>query len=720
MKLDFLNKLVMDMRPVKIAIVLLLFCASVNAQDSKFALMKMGQYFIGVTDNADKQTFNFTTGFFPNDYNIISDRGQHGDANNGSGFRLGVVRYWFNPYTNLQDTIPIYGPVSEFNPSGTIINPLTNYIRYRYPQQVIEFNDVELEDFGTYDPAQFGDETFDQVVTSTVEYIYGIQMHRKVMSWSQQYNDNYIIFDVEFENKSDDTFDSLYISMQNNQQNTHMSYGRNPIIPASERYNNRITWQHYYGAEVGDSLRVFYEYSADDPDQSGDNMGAPVISQQGRLAGPDIFFRTVLHASQEPYTNEAADVDDFTQPKITYMGNANNIPSNQGGEDQFGSTNAWALVGGYSDYFPKQGNVWPGTHHGGNNDEIGVSDFSQFPAGTKTSINCKMYTVFGPYHMEPGQKVRIVYAVGFDGIGIKKGKEVGLKWLRNTLEEPPALPDPEKGYFPANFAYPVGATEMDKRKDRWISTGIDSVMKTAYRAKWNFDHGYKIPLAPPPPEELSVLGLGEGVEIKWKASEAESRDNFAGYRIMRRVSNADTVYYQPVYESDANDVGIEHTYYDKDVLFGAVYYYYVQSKAKIDENDLNADPTSRGKMMYSSRLLVPNIDNVNPPRPSSDDMSKIRIVPNPYNINDPLLDAYGYTDQRGLNFFNLPGIVTIKIFTENGDLIQTIVHDDPSESGLYTWNMITSSQQVINSGIYIAVFEKPNGEISYQKFIVVR
>jgi len=34
--------------------------------------------------------------------------------------------------------------------------------------------------------------------------------------------------------------------------------------------------------------------------------------------------------------------------------------------------------------------------------------------------------------------------------------------------------------------------------------------------------------------------------------------------------------------------------------------------------------------------------------------------------------------------------------------------------------MITRNQQVISSGVYIAVFQKPNGESSMQKFLMIR
>jgi len=196
--------------------------------------------------------------------------------------------------------------------------------------------------------------------------------------------------------------------------------------------------------------------------------------------------------------------------------------------------------------------------------------------------------------------------------------------------------------------------------------------------------------------------------------------NFAGYRILRRLTDRDSVFYDVIYSSGPEDIGSEHEFLDTTVLSGAPYYYYLQTKATIDENDFNADPSTRGKIMYSSRLLVPNLNSIRPPKHSSEDMTQIRIVPNPYNINDPLVRELG-TDGRIINFYNMPPVVSIKIFTENGDLVKTIEHDDAvDESGYEFWDMITDNQQVISSGIYIAVFQKPSGETSFQKFIVVR
>ncbi len=681
------------------------------------AVVKMGHVWCGVTANGDKSSFEYRSGFFPNDYNIIGIRGQEWDAWAGAGFRLATTD-WVDQYDSLHN-IAIYGPTNEFQTKGTVVRDLTNYVRFTYPEQTIDFQTVDLTLFGVHDPSQFGPETYDQIVEVTTFNILGVNIHRKILAWGQNLNDDYIIVDAEFENVNLDTLENFYINMQSNGVNAYRSDGMNPYPSSSERLNPTMTWQHYYGGRVGDSLRVFYEYSADDPTTSGDNMGAPVISQGGRLLGAKFCWYSILHASGQPYTDAAGDVDDFIQPRVTYIGTATKIPYNSA-NDEFGDKNFWALRGAYSQYWPMTGDTIPGTFHGGNSDEYGSADYSAYPAGTKSSTNSKMYCSFGPYTLLPGHKIHIVYASGYSGLDPQTAMSIGKQWLNGTLADPPHLPDPNTGYFPSNFAFPTDASEIDKIKDRWISTGIDSVMQSARRAKWNFDVGYKIPQAPPPPSYLEVTGLGTGVEIKWSDSEAENMSNFAGYRIMRRLSAIDTAYYEVIYDSDSEDKAAEHLFVDKDVLIGAQYYYYLQAKSRIAVDDPLADPTSRGKILFSPRVLVPNIYWVNPPQVSQDDLSKIRIVPNPYNINDPLLIEQGWTDQRGIQFYNLPGECTIKIYTENGDLVKTIKHDSPVEAGYCFWDMITASQQVISSGVYIVVFQKTDGTTAFQKFLVIR
>jgi len=683
------------------------------------ALIKTGHVWCGVKANGDKGSFSYGS-FFPNDYNIIFHRGQEWDAWSGGGLRLATTN-WIDSADSLH-SVAIYGPTNEFQVNGQVVDGLTNYVRYDFPDQTIDFTAVDLPIFGICDASKFGELTCDQIVEVTTYNILGVNIHRKILAWGQNFNDDYIITDLEFTNVGNDTLTDFYINMQANGVNTNRSYATSPSVspaPSSEEYKPARVWQHYYGGRIGDSLRVFYEYSADDPETAGDNMGAPVASQGGRLVGAKFCWYSILHASGEPYFDSADDQDDFIQPRITYIGTATKIPYNEAG-DQFGNTNFWAIRGAYSQYWPMIGDTIPGTFHGGNSDEYGSEDYSAYPAGTKSSTNSKMYCSYGPYTFYPGQKIHIVYASGYSGLDPETASEIGKKWLNGTLEEAPDLPNQNTGYLPSNFVFPADAAEIDLIKDRWISTGIDSVMKSARRAKWNFDIGYKIPAAPPPPSYIDITAWGTGTEIKWSDPEAEALPNFAGYRIMRRLSATDSVFYKVVYDSGPDDKAEEHLFNDRTGIYGATYYYYIQAKASIAADDPMADPTTRGKTIYSSRVMIPNIYSIKPVALQQDNLAKVRIVPNPYNINDPKLIEQGWTDQRGIVFYNLPAKVTIKIFTENGDLVKVIEHDSAVLSGSEYWDMITRSQQAINSGVYLVFFQAPNGDTSFQKLLVIR
>ncbi len=248
--------------------------------------------------------------------------------------------------------------------------------------------------------------------------------------------------------------------MQQGLANNYYSNGRNPDITGSDKPNYTYVWQHYYGGREEelreDSLRIFYFYSADDPTLSGDNMGSPVQSQNGRLLNTNFTFYTILHASHSPYLNPFDDLDDPLQPKVTYIGNETKIPSPGTGEDEYGSKNYWAMRGGYSDKYPMPDRI-EGTHHGINNDELGKADFSDFPAGSLQSVNSKNFTSFGPYTFPPNHKIRIVYAVGVAGIGLQKSKEIGESG-QATLTHSRHMPDQNHRRLLQFLSFPAEAT----------------------------------------------------------------------------------------------------------------------------------------------------------------------------------------------------------------------------------------------------------------------
>ncbi len=697
--------------------------AQTQSPELQTTTIKLGRLWLGMPANGGKMNFNPTGGFFPNDYGVAADRAQYASAFTGAGIYL-TATHWFNPLTDSIENVAVYSFTTDSLPVGRVTVPLTNYLRYDYPQLQTGTISGGASLFGTYNPTYpgFQNHTYDEVAEVVDSTILGVEVDRKVYGWSQNYNDNYVITDLVFTNVGGDTLDSLYINMQETGANMYYANGSNP----AGTFDQTMSWQHYYGGRPGDSMRVFYEYSADNPRLAGDDMGAPQVSQGGRLIAPNMLYFTILHASAAPYVDSVNDVDDPLQPKVTYMGVATAIPFNQS-SDLYGSKNFYAIRGAYSSAYPMTGEIG-GTYHGFNNDELGTADYTSNPAGQYEGVSYRSCS-FGPYTFYPGQKIHIVYASGFAGIGYTLGKKIGAEWLNGTLTDPPnasQVPgwNASTGLLPSNFKFPTGATATDMSKDKWISLGIDSVMKSAWRAKWNYEHNYNIPQAPPPPQSTDISVTSGAIKIVWADPQAETMPNFAGYRIMRRISNYDTVSYSPIYDSDSTDIAATHTYYDSIGFYGAQVFYYIQAKAKIASNDPNADPTTRGQMLYSGRALFPNIYYVIPVNFPQNDLSKIRIVPNPYNIKDPQLTStlgLGSTHGRGITFYNLPPQCTIKIYTENGDLVATGNNTSTGQSvGGWSWDMLSSNGQAVFSGVYIAVFQTADGRMSYQKFLIVR
>lgn len=134
-----------------------------------------------------------------------------------------------------------------------------------------------------------------------------------------------------------------------------------------------------------------------------------------------------------------------------------------------------------------------------------------------------------------------------------------------------------------------------------------------------------------------------------------------------------------------------------------------EADSKIDIQPVNNDAyTTLGLTVGASYRRIPD-----------DPMSRIRIVPNPYNISATTSLGFGELQSNRLAFYDLPGRCNIKIYSELGELINTIEHLDGT--GDDYWDSVTSSNQLVVSGIYIAVFENlDTGEKKILKFVIIR
>ncbi|HEX9973615.1 MAG TPA: fibronectin, partial [bacterium] len=197
------------------------------------------------------------------------------------------------------------------------------------------------------------------------------------------------------------------------------------------------------------------------------------------------------------------------------------------------------------------------------------------------------------------------------------------------------------------------------------------------------------------------------------ADNAQTWPNFAGYRLYRAIHKPDTTF-DMIFEcgpgTDNPDIVSE--YMDKTAQRGFDYYYYVTS---YDDGSTNI--THPGVSLESSLFWTRTIEPAYLRRPAAESLAQIRVVPNPYNIRAKNLQ-FGESGADRIMFLDLPPVCTIKIYAERGDLINTLEHTDGS--GDEAWESVTSSRQVIVSGVYIAYFETSDGQSAFRKFVIIR
>ncbi len=554
----------------------------------------------------------------------------------------------------------------------------------------------------------------DRMITNTVNTTIGLTMKRRVLAFTQQYHNNYFIYEYTFVNTGIIDNAGTTLSPPRNLTGvvihfqyrlafpgesylagwspTGSSWGRNtindcfsPLNPGPSSYNLRACWE-YYGP-------VYTPLEED--------MGLPNISDGSVLAGTNFAGAIVLHADRSAQDHS----DDPAQPFDTYfMGQDQDAQGN----DQYDAT---LMTQKYN--FMTRGHAAK-THA----QQVGA-DSHGWPtvnsANTWGNDNGGYASAqgFGPYTLSPGDSVRIVIAQGVAGIMSDRDfvRTVARNWYTNNT---------------AAFRLPDGGTTTNRNeyKNSWVWTGKDSLMQTFLRAVDNYSSNYGIPQPPAPPANFSVNSGGSQISLSWDPSPGESSPHFKGYLIWRAEGRTDSTYTM-IKEVDKNT----HYYGDKTPRRGFNYYYYIQS-----EDDGSTNNVQPGVPLVSSKFYTMTALS-NPAfltRLPGNSLSDIRIVPNPYNVRARSLQFGTGLGADRIAFYGLPPFCAIRIYTESGDLIKTINHTNQSGSEL--WHSLTSSNQIIVSGLYIAYFEATEdytdpqtgkllikkGDHTIRKFIVIR
>jgi hypothetical protein len=105
-------------------------------------------------------------------------------------------------------------------------------------------------------------------------------------------------------------------------------------------------------------------------------------------------------------------------------------------------------------------------------------------------------------------------------------------------------------------------------------------------------------------------------------------------------------------------------------------------------------------------------------------MDQIYVVPNPYvglSEIEPTNRLPGATrGERRIYFEHLPSLCTIRIFTINGDLVQTLVHDVGMQNAREYWNLLNRDGFSVAYGVYIAHIDAPGVGEKILKFALIK
>ena len=313
----------------------------------------------------------------------------------------------------------------------------------------------------------------------------------------------------------------------------------------------------------------------------------------------------------------------------------------------------------------------------------------------------------GPYNIPFGGTVNIVVADGVNGLSMKAKYDIGKLYKATG-----ATPD-ESAMLEYN------GTSMTK--NQWALTAKDSLFKTFERALANHAAGYSIPQPPYPPESFAVTSGTDKITLSWVAS--SSGPSRTGWHVYRAKGTYNFPY---VGEALASHGGLGHeliaelsgsatSYEDATAARGESYYYFIQAVG--DAADNNGGALTPAGALKSNQHWTQTYLPASLKRAPGANLEAIRVVPNPYHVG--ATTDVRFSDRDKLAFLDVPGSCTIKIYTQLGELVETITHTDGS--GDEYWDQTTSSRQVVASGLYIAhITDDATGDTAERKFVIIR
>ena len=326
------------------------------------------------------------------------------------------------------------------------------------------------------------------------------------------------------------------------------------------------------------------------------------------------------------------------------------------------------------------------------------------PAGSLYERNPRYFYSIGPYDLAPGESiewVEVLLAGAMDrDVTILGGLEATTQFVERGLEDLKANWAAARTLIDNDFQFPFGeippptpaeVPRVGNSRELEVApaaTTVDGARVTGVDVLWYPVHqGYTDP----------------------QTGEAD----FAAYRVYRSPISVEgpweLVATVDVAEAEALVEGGRVRYFTEAPV-GVPYRYLVTS--------VDTGGRESGRTGYTSFPVAAEFQ-------PSDDLSDVRVVPNPFRQESGFRDP---GEAKRLAFVNIPSRCTITIYTLALDLVRTIEHDGGGEA---TWGssvsddyMLTEFAQNVMPGVYIYRIESHveghEGESTVGKLAIIR
>jgi hypothetical protein len=619
------------------------------------------------------------------------------------------------------------------------------------------------------------------MVVNNVNTSVGISVDQRSIQFSNQFHDDYHITEFRFTNTGNVDGDEEIELDGQTAEDVYFSFIRRPKTSASSTsWDNTMgdaAWgainqtdiigngEHDYG--LPEDWRGMFTWLEHGPAKSEySTIGGPMWvpgswwytlqeDTTGRLGSAAMHGEFILHADGTPHAPDAEGLGGFSQPDdleqprlMTYMhsddsdltgnSNHNNIPLmveerewiERGVETR--ATNMpdeWLNPATPDRTVPAQPYLAFPLPSG---EEVDFVEHFSTTADPAMPLGSWSYANnFGPYTMQPGEQVRIVVFDGVAGLSDQLAEELGQWYRRKIIWEGMGRDAAGELLFSWNpktneTCEEGGQDCVSLTKDEWVMTARDSLFQLVRRATAAFENGYQVPAPPRPPSSFSVTSGTDEISIEWTPTETPA-GGWELYRAQNRFQGIPAPNEEEKYVCIAGCPGTAPlapeamSYSDTEARPNVQYFYYLQAVGAPQPDDpLAVNGAPGGARLKSSRYYAQSYDAARLLIPPGEQLSDMRIVPNPVNLGaDQGLRWPGEVGRNQVTFWDIPGQSTIRIYTELGEHVRTIEHT--SGSGVENWNLTTESNQRIVSGLYIAVIsDNDTGEEIIKKFLVIR